>query len=271
MTKPENVVTAQDLARFVAGDSDFAFEMRALVELRRLGFDCSHSGTYRDPVTDKIRQYDIRALKHSDTATLALGVECKNLRPIRPLLLSAVPRTADESFHEIVVYESHGSARAASVRRVARHESVYRTGEMVGKKTDQVSMDNHGALVSDDQVTFDKLNQALNSCQGLVRQLATKASPPLIRAIVPVLVVPSGLLWQVDYAADGILQTPPRRVEHATLFVNHAWSFDLGPVFGAVIYRISHIEIVTLGGLPTTAAGWLGNTGFFSHFLTSAG
>ena len=48
-------ITDRDLARFVADDSDFAFEMQVLTELRNLGFDCSHSGTYQDPVTSKIR------------------------------------------------------------------------------------------------------------------------------------------------------------------------------------------------------------------------
>lgn len=47
-------ITEQDLTDFVSADSDFGFEMRVLKRLRADGFDCSHSGTYRDPVTDKI-------------------------------------------------------------------------------------------------------------------------------------------------------------------------------------------------------------------------
>jgi hypothetical protein len=84
-------ITAKDLAAFVATDSDFGFEMQVLAQLREVGFSCSHSGTYRDPVTDKTRQYDIRASMTRGDSTLALAVECKNLRRNNPLLLSSVP------------------------------------------------------------------------------------------------------------------------------------------------------------------------------------
>jgi hypothetical protein len=134
---------------------------------------------------------------------------------------------------------------------------------MVGKKTDQVGKDTSGDFVSDDQATFEKLNQAVNSCQDLVQRFVNKASPPLVRAIVPVLAVPSGLLWQVDYGADGTLQTQPRQVARATLFVNHGWIVDRFP-HGTVTYRLSHIEFVTVDALVNVMAIWLGNDGFFS-------
>src|SRR3989337_2844914 len=97
----DDPITAQDFVDFVNHDSDFAFEMRVLAQLRELGFECSHSGTYRDPVTEKFRQYDIRAVKHQNQSTLALAVECKNFRPNYPILLSAVPRTLPEAFHDL--------------------------------------------------------------------------------------------------------------------------------------------------------------------------
>ena len=100
----DDPITEKDLADFVANDSDFAFEMRVLAELRSLKFDCRHSGTYQDPITDKIRQFDIRAVIDQSPSTLALAVECKNLRPNFPLLLNAVPRTAPEAFHDLLVY-----------------------------------------------------------------------------------------------------------------------------------------------------------------------
>ena len=48
-------------------------------------------------------------------------------------------------------------------------QSAYKLGELVGKKTDQVRVDGSGMLTSDDTATFDKLNQAVNSCQGLLQ------------------------------------------------------------------------------------------------------
>jgi hypothetical protein len=256
-------ITARDLAEFVGSNSDFAFEMRVVAQLRALDFECSHSGTYRDPVTDKIRQFDIRAIAHRGKSTLALAVECKNLRRNSPLLLSAVPRTTLESFHDVLVFNPEKLYDRVSVRPVTGPQSAYRPGEMVGKKTDRVGRDASGTLVSDDKATFEKLNQAVNRCQDLVREYALKPSPPLVRAIVPLLVVPKGLLWQVDYDTDGNLKTPPRGVTRASLFLNHAWSADVGMRL-TIFFRLSHIELATLDALPGIVDTYFGSGGLFS-------
>ena len=94
-------ISAEDLAEFARDDSNFAFEMQVLAQLLTSGFSCVHSGTYRDPVTSKMRQFDIRASMDRDRGTLSLAVECKNLRPNSPLLLSTVPRTDAEAFHDL--------------------------------------------------------------------------------------------------------------------------------------------------------------------------
>src|SRR5579864_2142597 len=104
--KPDPI-TANDLADFATTNSDFGFEMQVLSRLRAEGFTCSHVGTYRDPVTDKMRQFDIRGSVDCGDSTLALAVECKNLRPNNPLLLSAVPRISAEAFHELLVCRLH--------------------------------------------------------------------------------------------------------------------------------------------------------------------
>jgi len=258
-----SAITDQDLAAFVASNSDFAFEMRVVAQLRALGFECSHSGTYRDPLTDKVRQFDIRAVIHEGKFTLALGLECKNLRPNNPLLLSAVPRTSAEAFHDLLVRNPQSPFPPCSVERVNEPHSAYPTGTMVAKKTDQVRRETSGTLVSNDEATFGKVNQAVSSCQDLVEEYARKPSQPWVRAVVPVLVVPTGLLWQVDYAADGKLDTPPRTVARASLFLDHAWSVDLG-IGGKLRYRLSHIELATLDALPGIVKSYLGPRGFFA-------
>jgi len=265
MPKPRkgDPIAAQDLAEFVGSNSDFAFEMRVVAQLRALGFECSHSGTYRDPVTDKIRQFDIRAIAHRGNSTLALAVECKNLRPNNPLLLSAVPRTTPESFHNLLEWNAQNLIMHTSVRSVTGRDSAYRPQEMVGKKTHQVYRGSSGKLDSNDEATFDKLNQAVNSCQDLVREYGLKASQPLLRAIVPLLVVPKGLLWQVDYDTDGNLKTAPRGVTRASLFLNHAWSADVGMRL-TIFFRLSHIELATLDALPGIVDTYFGSGGFFS-------
>jgi hypothetical protein len=259
----DDAISAKDVEEFVVSNSDFAFEMRVLAQLRALGFECAHSGTYRDPVTDKIRQFDIRAVKHEGDSTLALAVECKNLRPNNPLFLSAVPRTTPEAFHNLIVWDLENRLVHQSIRAVKGNESAYRPGEMVGKKTDQVGRDTSGALVSNDEMTFEKLNQAVNSCQDLLCECALRANRPLMRAIVPLLVVPPGLLWQVDYDPDGKLQLAPRPVTRATLFLNHAWSVEAG-LAGTLVYRLSHVEFFTLDALPKIGKTYFGPGGFFA-------
>ena len=114
-----------------------------------------------------------------------------------------------------------------------------------------------GELVSNDEATFEKLNQAINSCQDLVRTFSEKVSPPLRRAVVPVLVVPTGLLWQVDYDPDGAITMLPRQLEKATFFLDSAWT--VMSVYGdRIVYRLSHIEVVTFDALTgIEEAGWV--------------
>jgi hypothetical protein len=233
-----------------------------LAGLRGLGFECLHAGTYRDPITEKIRQFDIRAVADRGNFTLALAVECKNLRDNNPLLLSAVPRTTAEAFRDLLRFNPQSPLMNRSVYAITGDESAYRPGEMVGKKTDQVGRDSPGSLVSNDEATFDKLNQAVNSCRDLIYEYALKASPPFVRAVVPLLVVPAGLLWQVDYNADGGLEVGPRKVTRATFFLNHSWRVDLA--LGQTLdYRLSHVELVTVDALAEVVEEYFGPGGFF--------
>lgn len=218
-------IPAEDLQEFAASNSDFGFEMTVLALLQKAGLRCRHAGTYRDPVTDKIRQFDIRAFLDKAEYTLAMAVECKNLRPNNPLLLSAVPRTLDEGFHDELYCNPQGALTYFSVASRNGNGSAYKPGEMVGKKTDQVKRETAQGLVSNDELTFDRISQAVNSCQGLIEELSKKVPAPPKRVIVPVLVVSPGSLWQVDYGSTGSITARPRQVKRGTLFLDNAWKF----------------------------------------------
>jgi hypothetical protein len=251
-------ITAEDLEEFVRTSSDFAFEMQVLKQLRELGFECSHSGTYQDPVTGKVRQFDIRAVRSQRQSTLALAVECKNLRENSPLLISAVPRTPAESFHNVIVCLP---SQVNTLLHIEEKRHAYRPGEMAGKKTDQVGRDVSGVLTSNDEATFDKLNQAVNSCRDLIQQFASQPVLGSSRTIVPLLVVPQGLLWQVEYDADGAVTAEPRQVPRATLYLDYTWSVkDVNRTDHA--YRLSHVEFATIDALPRVNAEHWGR--FFS-------
>jgi hypothetical protein len=127
---------------------------------------------------------------------------------------------------------------------------------MVAKKTDQVQRKKDGDLDGNDAATFEKIHQALNSCEGLVRQLVTRSDAPEIRMILPVLVVPARTLWQVDFMNDGQLKTLPRLIESSTLFLNHGWTVEREPTIGPITYQVSHIELVSEAALPHAAERW---------------
>jgi hypothetical protein len=255
-------ITATDLKEFTHTDSDFAFEMMVLNWFQNNGFGCQHSATYRDPITGKLRQFDIRAEITSDIHTLALAVECKNLRPNFPLLISTMPRTDAEAFHSVILFH-RGTANSFEVKTVDRI-GMYRPTCPVGKTTDQIGREDHSReLVSNDEQTFDKISQAINGCRDLVARFSNEVSDVQRRIIVPVLVVPSGTLWQVSYDATGAIAIPPTQVQHSNVFLDSSWDAK-SPYGDELSYRISHLEIVAFDGLNDAVNAWLSPRGFFS-------
>jgi hypothetical protein len=129
-------ITDKDLITFVEEEADFGFEMRVLHRLRELGYDYAPSGTYRDPVTDKMRQFDIRASIITKHTLLSLAVECKNIRTHNPLLISAVPRTTGEAFHDRILHRVDMGFNRTTVEPALEADTRYKVGETVGKRTD---------------------------------------------------------------------------------------------------------------------------------------
>jgi hypothetical protein len=189
-----NPIRETDLNEFVDHDSDFAFEMPVMSEFAHLGFIGQHSGTYRDPVSGKARQFDLRVRKHSGDFSLTIAAECKNVQSTFPLLVSAVPRTNDESYHDVIRFREAQTYKFSSVEKVSANESRYRPSKMVGKKIDQVKREKQ-TLVSDDSATFDKCSQAVNSCRDLIQEMSNFPRTPSLRVVIPALVVPSGTLF----------------------------------------------------------------------------
>jgi hypothetical protein len=83
--------------------------------------------------------------------------------------------------------------------------------------------------------------------------------------VVPVLVVPTGALFQIDFNAAGDIHKHAHSVEEATLFIDHAWSTDKG-IEGRLDYAMSHLHIVTFDALRKVTKRWMGEQGFFRTF-----
>lgn len=262
--KPD-AIGSTDLLEFLNDYSDFSFEIKVLKLLADAGFECEHGGSYKDPVTKKTREFDIRATKSFGKQFLRLAVECKNLRDNFPLLVSCVPRKSDEAFHEIClsvnpdkhhletppeVYSRAMLPRSKNVRLAGDH-TIYKAGEPVGKSCDQVGRNLNGDIVANDSDVYEKWAQALSSADDLTYLACTdgedRTGDLAVSLVFPLLVVPNGRLWVTEYDDAGNRTRDPHSVRRCSYFVNLSY-YHHGAMAGDELI-ISHLEFVTVDGL----------------------
>src|SRR5689334_4191337 len=117
----DDSIEEADLRAYLQGYSDFSFELRTLHMLRGLGLSCEHGGLYKDPVTGKTREFDIRAAATAAQYRVRMAIECKNLRANFPMMISCVPRHQDESYHEVAVLrDKHPSVHSSNPSNFSR-------------------------------------------------------------------------------------------------------------------------------------------------------
>ena len=276
-----NPIGSADLIEFLHTSSDFAFELHCLERLLQIGFSCEHGGSYVDRVTNKDRQFDIRAQKESGPLHVRCAVECKSLSESFPLLIMCVPRAQNESFHELVLsyhpdmveqVEQSGSglyARAFAEKcksiRVDSPISAYSIGAAVGKSVAQVGKAYDNSIVANDAEVFEKWSQALASASDLADQAAEigeKRNTICISLLLPILVVPDGMLWSVDYNQNGGRTGNPSKVNRCSFFIGR--DYLAGDKIQGTRLIISHLEFVTLSGLEALTRNILdqGNSWF---------
>jgi hypothetical protein len=261
-------MTADDLRTYLETESDFAFEIRVIKALHKAG-EVLHGGTYMDAVTGKPRQFDIRVTISREICVIRLAVECKNLKKAAPLLVSCLPRKADEAVHCVAMSIDldhyifsgsnqgeypvrHGTPTVQTLRLKDEHSGMYRPAEPVGKTLAQIVRDKQGKIVGNDSEIYSKWSQALSSSDDLVAQCATdgesKAHHYCFSTVVPVLVVPDGTLWRCAFDLDGNRTAEPEEVRRVPYYVGKESNY--GQMVSANgEYVISHLEIVTLSGL----------------------
>ena len=193
-------ITAPDIKEYLETRSDFDLELFVCRALRERGYITAHGGTYIDPVKGIPRQFDVRA--HAQIHQLfgiELAVECKSLSVDAPLLVSRVPRTDTEAFHELVHSWPRNNQRGAYARSIRQQgdRDFYRPERPVGKRTAQVRKNANGTgFKDDDRDPYEKWSQALASAGDLVNHAANAgagAVPHFYSFIVPVLVVSDGI------------------------------------------------------------------------------
>lgn len=239
-------LTSADIDCALATSSDFAFEMETLSLLDSLQVLTEHAGTYLDPLTEKARQFDIRAHKQAGSlAEFRLAVECKNIGAHHPLAAHVVPRRPTEAFHSVLCYCSarEGIAGLQQIARLEQLQSVYQTGQLVGKALDQVGFTPSGDPTLGDSDVYDKYAQAINSLRDLV-SLGAYDLRPTNQVFVPILVVPNGRLWRVPYNEAGLRTSAAEQSDRVSVYIGRDW-----PCGTYRIYTVSHLEVVTTSGL----------------------
>lgn len=260
-----DAVTREDVERYLDNYSDFAFELSVLSILQGTGLTCWHSGTYEDPVSRKIREFDIRAHSRSTARDgqilLRLAIECKNLRPNYPLIIHRVRRDPEDAFTDLVKSTggSYFSLRRAFATRVTLYDqaSLYPAGEFVGKSSDQVGKRTDGEITTGDQDVFDRISQAFHSAHALLRIAhydGRSKKAPVFTVVIPMLVIPANRLWVVDYDDAGRVVAGPSLTSYTTYFADRR--FVVGSDTGELpaSYSLSHLEICAANYLHTRVA-----------------
>ncbi len=263
----ESQIGVAELSEYLDDVSDFAFELRCLERMNKLGFLCQHGGSYTDPLTKKNREFDIRAQKEHGAIGVKCAIECKQISETHPLLVMCVPRSCDESYHELILSVDPDPVDSgmgvmdptkmldfldssnAHAYRVGPPFTEYGTAQLVGKSCVQVFKKKDDSISGSDSDVYGKWAQALSSAADLIDSAAIEGKRhgrPFLSLVLPVLVVPDGLLWQVNYEASGEKVSEPRQVKRCSYFVGCACGYNN---MGSMSATLSHIEFVTLSGL----------------------
>lgn len=255
-------ISKPDLLEYLNSYSDFSFELAVLKMLREQGIECEHGGHYEDPVTNKSREFDIRAEKTVGTYRVRMAIECKNIRENFPILISCVPRHNQESYHQVAMFSkksndtmtyivSVNQSRAKTLTIREQH-SLYKVAEPVGKSTVQVGKAMDGSITANDSELYDKWGQCLSSIQGLIERSYWDGDEDdhqevSFSAAFPIVVVPNGRLWTVSYDEDGNRISDPVPTNRCACFVDK--NYVMGTKLASTKMWLSHVEIVTFDGL----------------------
>ncbi len=264
-----DAIELKDLNEYLVSDSDFSFEMSVFRELRSQHLKCEHGGHYEDPVTKKSREFDFRAVFESGNCRVRMAIECKNIRENFPLLVSQVPRELEEAYHEFAIVVGSPDARLSHLPGQARplrvaNSRMYPPNVGVVKSTAQVGRLPDSTITANDAEIYEKWGQSLASAVDLVTRIGDEAIAggaglPIFTTVVPLVVVPNGRLWAVNYDTNGQQLGEPQQVDRASCYVGKSYRLSVSRPGGLTL---SHLEIVTFGGLFKFIESKLRDTAF---------
>ncbi len=270
-------ITPGDIKTVIAGEN-FGHEMRVrrILQSYRRESLLEHGGGYRDPQTNKIREFDFRWIFPREETVLSLAIECKNVSVDAPVVISGSKREPREARHALVESRKGGMfstmsgyvdvAAAGVIRNIRNDESLYPAKNFVGRNILQLKPAQKAGsyLSARDSDVYDKWFQALASAFDLVSEALRHAErfviPHVFTLVLPVVVLPDDTLWQAEYSENGDLLGDPTKTDECEMYVGRSMTppHEIGDI--TTPYTFSHLHFFTSKGfisflLRATGAG----------------
>ena len=262
-----------DIADYISSYSDFAFELKVLSDIQKLGFSCVHDDVCEGPDTKKGGEFNIRALQTLEYEKTILNVhfsiKCKNIKKNFPLVIHCMPRVQSESYCDLIwmIEKPQGEVDyrfpdTAFCIRVNSEDQLYTTGSPVGKSCDQVGRaESGGEIFKSDTDIFEKISQSINGSFNLVKShfYDKVKEKDVISLIIPILIVADDSLWSIKYDSNGNVNPDPHKMSYISYFINKNWLLK-GNRGALERYGLSHLEIIERGYFSTFWESLLNNS-----------
>ena len=256
--------SAEEIDAFLSSgrEADFLLELEVLNVLAEFNYNLSFCGRYEDPISQKTREFDIRArqLSRNSNKMLALAVECKNIPVKSPILALCSSRTSDEANIEFVRCKEPPLPTSSVVNRLRVERKVWdpyveskfhcrSIVQLKGAKRNTEKPE-YGVVGNQQGGLHTKWEQANASLGEILNEVAQNQHPRADEFyFFPFLVVPDGTLWTVSYNQEGQRVEEPKLAESV---YQHIWlrcDFSTRPT--AQCFRIAKMHITTLTGFQT--------------------
>ena len=237
---PPQLTKEELIKRYLDQSDDFALELDIYRRLQALGFTCSHTGTYEDPVTNLPRQYDIRGEEphpHTGNICIKVAIECKAIRNL--LLIHYTERPQNERYINVIFPPGDGNDLWQGVK------GLFYTNQTVGKSFTQLVqklVQNEWNVSGKDEEVYIKWAQSISSCKDLTT-LAVNNNFNHRHINLPVLVIPRDMLWSVDFSDESKAFKP---IQHCEYYIGKSFDhYSRKNGKRLLTSEVSHMHIIT--------------------------